>query len=90
MAILPEFQGRGLGKALLATICRRLRELGHERAYLHTSAARMAAIQLYLQFGFAPVARNAAEAAAWKRILGGVSPVAPPAATAPDPLAGTK
>ena len=90
MAILPEFQGRGLGKALLAAICRRLRELGHERAYLHTSAARLAAIQLYLQFGFAPVVRNAAEEAAWKGILGAVSPVAPPATTTPDPLAGTK
>ena len=75
---------------MLSTICQRLRELGHERAYLHTSAARIATIQLYLQFGFAPVARNAEEEAAWKGILGGVSPVAPPAATAPDPLAGTK
>jgi GNAT superfamily N-acetyltransferase len=75
---------------LLATICQRLREQGHERAYLHTSAARMPAIRLYLRFGFAPVARNAAEAAAWKDILGGVFPIAPPAVTAPDPLAGTQ
>lgn len=55
MAILPEFQRRGLGKALLAAVCRRLRELGHDRAYLSTSSARVHAIKLYRQFGFEPL-----------------------------------
>lgn len=41
MAIVPEFQGRGLAKPLLRAICRRLRELGHDRAYLSTSSARL-------------------------------------------------
>jgi GNAT superfamily N-acetyltransferase len=72
MAILPEFQGRGLGKALLSTICHRLRELGHERAYLHTSAARIPAIKLYLKFGFEPMIRNAEERAVWKEVLAGL------------------
>jgi GNAT superfamily N-acetyltransferase len=71
MAILPEFQGRGLGKALLTAICRRLRELGHEQAYLHTSAARLPALKLYLSFGFEPMIRNAAEQAVWKEVLAG-------------------
>jgi len=74
MAMLPEVQGRGLGKALLTAICQRLRELGHERAYLHTSAARLPAIRLYLKFGFEPVIRNDGEAAAWEKILGGAGP----------------
>src|ERR1051325_3616272 len=69
MAIVPEFQGRGLGKILLAVICHRLRELGHERAFLHTSAARLQAIRLYWRFGFAPVVRNSEEQAAWREIL---------------------
>lgn len=69
MAILPEFQGRGLGKGLLTGICRRLHELGHERAYLHTSAARIPAIKLYLRFGFEPTFRNAEEQAAWRAVL---------------------
>ena len=73
MAILPEFQRRGLGQGLMTAICQRLRVLGHERAYLHTSAARIPAIRLYLKFGFTPVIRNAGEAAAWKEILGGLS-----------------
>lgn len=54
VAILPEFQGRGLAKPLLATVCRRLKELGHTRAYLTTSTARVAAIHLYRRFGFVP------------------------------------
>lgn len=70
MAMLPEFQGRGLGKALMTTICRRLRDLGHERAYLHTSAARRPAIRLYLNFGFEPIIRKAEEKSAWQEILG--------------------
>ena len=73
MAIRPEFQGRGLGRALLTVICRRLRELGHERAYLHTSAARLAAIRLYLGFGFEPVLRNAEEETVWKAVLAGLA-----------------
>ena len=55
VAILPKFQGRGLSKPLMTTICERLRELGHERAYLTTSAERVAAIHLYQRFGFVSV-----------------------------------
>lgn len=52
VAIVPRYQGRGLAKPLMTAVCRRLRELGHERAYLTTATARIPAIGLYKQFGF--------------------------------------
>jgi GNAT superfamily N-acetyltransferase len=65
VAIRPEFQGRGLGRPLMTVVCERLRELGHSRAFLRTTATRLPAINLYLRFGFKPWPRAAAEAAAW-------------------------
>ncbi len=69
LAIVAEFQGRGLAKPLMTAICRRLRELGHEHAYLSTSTARPAAIGLYLKFGFEPMIQSPEEAVVWKEVL---------------------
>jgi len=66
VAIAPETQGRGLCKPLLTVVLNRMRELGHERAYLTTSTARIRAINLYLKFGFVPEVRNANDYAAWR------------------------
>jgi GNAT superfamily N-acetyltransferase len=68
VAIVPEYQGRGLSKPLMTITCRRLRQLGHDRAYLATFTARIPAINLYRQFGFVPLIRNAEEAAAWHAV----------------------
>ncbi len=68
VAILPEFQGRGLAKPLLSSVCTRLRELGYADAYLTTSTVRVPAINLYLHFGFAPEPTSASEADAWRRL----------------------
>jgi GNAT superfamily N-acetyltransferase len=65
VAIVPAWQGRGLAKPLLAAVCRRLRALGHARAYLTTSTARLPAIKLYLTFGFAPLLNDAADQQRW-------------------------
>ena len=69
VAIIPAFQGRGLGKALMSAICRRLRDLGHGRAYLRTGAARVPAIKLYQRFGFEPLIGDEREREAWRAVL---------------------
>lgn len=68
LAVHPEARGRGLGRELLRFACGRLRELGHSRAFLHTSSNRLVALRLYLNHGFQPVARNEAEELAWGKI----------------------
>lgn len=52
VAIVPEFQGRGLAKPLLTHVLTTLRDLGHARAILDTSQQRPRAIALYRFFGF--------------------------------------
>jgi GNAT superfamily N-acetyltransferase len=70
VAIRPEWQGRDLGKALLSVVCARLHELHPERAFLRTAPPRLAAIHLYLSFGFQPEIRSPADQAVWADILG--------------------
>ncbi len=52
VAIVPEFQGRGLAKLLLSVVLQTLRELGHTSAVLSTDERRPTAIALYQRFGF--------------------------------------
>lgn len=54
VAIIPEAQGKGLSKPMMSAVCERLKHLGHEKAYLVTSSARVPAINLYRKFGFMP------------------------------------
>lgn len=70
VAIHPTAQGQGLAKPLLGLVCARLRDLGHERAYLNTGSARIPAISLYLQFGFVPQMRRDRENTlrAWRQV----------------------
>jgi GNAT superfamily N-acetyltransferase len=69
VAILPEHQGHGLGRPLMAAVCQRLVALGHVGAFLRTSANRIPAIKLYRGFGFEPHPRSAAEEHIWRGIL---------------------
>jgi GNAT superfamily N-acetyltransferase len=68
VAIVPRVQGQGLAKPLLTTVCQRLRDLGHQRAYLSTSPERIPAINLYLGFGFAPEIKNTHDSEIWTDI----------------------
>lgn len=70
VAIHPAAQGQGLAKPLLGLVCTRLRELGHDRAYLNTSTGRIPAINLYLRFGFVPKMHRDRETTlrAWQQV----------------------
>ena len=52
VAILPEYQGRGLAHPLLAQTLVTLKKLGHSRTFLTTDQARVAALGLYRRHGF--------------------------------------
>jgi len=65
VAILPEYQGRGLAKPLMSITCRRLHELNHSTAYLTTSPKRPAALHLYVKFGFVPEITSEADRKIW-------------------------
>jgi len=69
VAIRPAFQGLGLAKPLLAWVCTRLRELGHTRAYLTTSTARVPAICLYFGLGFQPNLEGTGRQQDWRDFL---------------------
>ena len=58
VAIVPQFQGRGLARPLLSSIGQTLRQLEHERAVLTTSRERPIAVALYRKFGFEVVPPN--------------------------------
>ena len=66
ICIATGYQGRGLARPLLSAVLRRLAR-SHQRAYLTTSTARIAAIHLYLRFGFRPVTDSTEQAEAWRR-----------------------
>jgi ribosomal protein S18 acetylase RimI-like enzyme len=69
VCIDPRYQGRGLGNALVSTVCRRLAEQGHRKAYLFTQTVRGPAIALYLKFGFRPDIHSEPDRADWRDAL---------------------
>lgn len=69
VAIRPDYQGLGLAKPLLVWVCARLRELGHTRAYLTTSTARVPAICLYFGLGFLPNLEGTGRQRDWRDFL---------------------
>lgn len=52
LAVLPEFQGRGIGEALVRACLDRARADGQRRVYLHTTMWMENAQRLYRRIGF--------------------------------------
>jgi GNAT superfamily N-acetyltransferase len=52
MRVMPEFQGRGFGKAILLNLEATARRLGYEELSLQTTTRQLAAQTLYTRFGY--------------------------------------
>jgi GNAT superfamily N-acetyltransferase len=68
VAVRRAYQGRGLSKPLISRVLSRMKELGHDKAYLITQTARLPAISLYMKFGFEPFIKKAEDAGNWKEV----------------------
>jgi len=76
VAIAPQWQGRGLSRPLLSAVLTRMKELGCRSAFLKTQTVRVAAIRLYLEFGFVPEVRSEKEREGWRRLRTAIAPSA--------------
>ena len=66
IAVEPEHQGRGIGKAIMEALMAELRKRATADAYVSLIADGRAS-RLYAQFGFEPVAPKSAGMAMWLR-----------------------
>jgi len=69
VAVLPRFQRRGLGSALLCACLRYFVNQGWQEAVLDTDTSRLSAIRLYLAHGFLPFPENGDEVKSWRKVL---------------------
>lgn len=83
VAVRQAVQGVGIGKGMLTHAMNTLAALGHEKATLGTSTGRLAALKIYLDFGFVPHIRKAEEEEAWRGVTAILNhPALPPS---PEP-----
>ena len=67
VAIHPDYQGRGLSKPMMSVAMARLKQ-SHERSFLDTSTGRLAAIKVYLDFGFYPTFSDERSRQVWAEV----------------------
>ena len=58
VAVLPDRAGRGLGRALIASVEAEARRLGHEAVELYTNAAMAENLALYPRLGYVETGRR--------------------------------
>ena len=66
--IRDDYQGKGLSKPLMSFACEKLKQLGHQQAYLTTHSDLIPAISLYLKFGFEPEINSEQDQLAWDEV----------------------
>ena len=69
VAVLPRFQRRGLGSALLCQCLGYFARHGWRDAVLDTDTSRLPAIRLYLAHGFVPFPESNMERKSWEQML---------------------
>jgi len=67
VAIHPDYQGLGLSKPMMTVAMRRLKQ-SHNRAFLGSSTGRIAAVKIYLDFGFHPDMESENSLEAWREV----------------------
>ncbi len=67
VAVHPDYQGRGLAKSAMTVAMKRLKQ-SHDRALLNTSTGRIAALKVYLDFGFCPDLEPENSQEAWEEV----------------------
>lgn len=72
VAIVPEYQGRGLAKPLMSELLNLFKRNGHSKVILRTSTARIPAICLYRKMGFKPLTRDDNDLKHWRDIAGSI------------------
>ncbi len=69
VGVLPEWQRRGLGRAVCVRVLQRFAEMGLTGAVLETDDHRLDAVRLYLRLGFRPANRNDGDQQRWEQVL---------------------
>lgn len=67
VVIHPDYQGHGLSKPMMTVAMERLKQ-SHDRCFLGTSTGRIAAIKVYLDFGFMPDLSHENSKEAWTEV----------------------
>lgn len=68
VAIVPEAQGRGLARPLMAACLHRMKELGYRKSFLTSESPRLVAIGLYWRLGYRPEIPSDADREIWQTI----------------------
>ncbi len=69
VAVLPEYQGKGLGQQVSLAALYQMRREGRTAAVLHTDDSRLAAIRTYLKLAFLPYLTHTDHAFRWQSVL---------------------